>query len=301
MKPGQLASSLNAAMAARKGLGNLVPEDHVTGAEASSVGDKMVSVDLIDPSPYQPRLTIDDERIDALAENIREVGGILQPIVVRPKGDERFELVAGERRWLAFKACGYTQIPANIRHLSDEEAYKMCASENLQREGLASYEIAKMLSGLKTNGVCKSNTDLAKLTGIHRVSVINYLKFLELPHDVLVELEASPNLIGSNYVAGFLALVSDGHEDKVVEAVLRIRDGRLLASKAEEWIRHSVTPSTTRHERTEFMDQNGNRHFTLTRGGKRLSITVANDHEMDELHTVLEAAMSSYLKSKAGV
>jgi ParB/RepB/Spo0J family partition protein len=299
MKPGALGESLRSSMVARQELGNLVPDDHIAGAEASTVGDKMIPVDLIDPSPYQPRLKIDEDRIEALAENIKEIGGILQPIVVRPKPDDRYELVAGERRWRAFKACGYTQIPANIRHLSDAEAFKMCATENLQREGLAPFEIAKMLKSLKETKVCKSAVDIAKLTGINRVSIPHYLRYFELPADVVKVLESAPDLIGWNYVSPLVEFVREGHEAVVTKAVLRIRDQKLQPSKAEEWIRAAIKPDTVKHERREFANPQGHKMLTLSRGGKRISINVEDESIVDELHAVIESAMHAFIDAKA--
>lgn len=301
MKPGALGDSLRSSMIARQELGNLVPGDHIPGAEAASVGDKMISVELIDPSPYQPRLKIDEERIDALAENIKEVGGILQPIVVRPKPDGRFELVAGERRWRAFKACGYTQIPANIRHLSDAEAFKMCATENLQREGLAPFEIAKMLKSLRATGVCKSAVDLAKLTGINRVSIPHYLRYFELPAEVIAILETSPDLVGWNYVSPLVEFVHEGHGVVVTKAVERIRDQRLQPSKAEDWIRTAIRPDTVKHERREFANAQGHRMLTLSRGGKRIQINVEDELIVDELQAVIESAMHAFIAAKIQV
>ena len=110
-------------------------------AEKTSADEvKQLPVDSIDPSPYQPRTIFDDERIDELCQTIK-THGVIQPIVVRVRND-RFELIAGERRWRAVKKLGYDTIPAILREFNDSQAASIALIENLQREGLTAIEEA---------------------------------------------------------------------------------------------------------------------------------------------------------------
>jgi len=255
-------------------------------------GFVLIPVELVDPSPFQPRIAFDVDRIEALAENIKEVGGILQPITVRKNGD-RFELIAGERRLQAYKLVGLNEIPANIQDYSDAEAFKMCATENLQREDLAAFEIAKLLRKLKTNNVCKNNSELSRVTGIARPNVVNYLHFFDLPDESLQILELSPNLIGQGVAAVLAKQVNEGHGDIVTEVIKRVRDNKTLSSKAEKWVLEQVKGNQNNlHSKRDFVNHNGNRIATITRTDKRLSVSVTDEENLLEIEELINSFFS---------
>src|ERR1700730_13731855 len=97
-----------------------------------SAGPQQIDIDLIDPSPYQPRTRLREEALEELARSIR-TSGIIQPLVVRPIAG-RFQLIAGERRWRAAQRAGLTKVSAIVRQVSDELALEMTLVENIQRE-----------------------------------------------------------------------------------------------------------------------------------------------------------------------
>jgi ParB family chromosome partitioning protein len=258
----------------------------------SQSGFVLIPVDLVDPSPFQPRIAFDVDRIEALAENIKEVGGILQPITVRKNGD-RFELIAGERRLQAYKLVGLNEIPAIIQDYSDAEAFKMCATENLQREDLAAFEIAKLLRKLKTNNVCKNNSELSRVTGIARPNVVNYLHFFDLPDESLQILEFSPNLIGQGVAAVLAKQVNDGHGDIVTEVIRRVRDNKTLSSKAEKWVLDQVQGNQNPlHSKRDFVNHKGNRIASITRTDKRLSVSVTDEENLLEIEELINSFFS---------
>src|ERR1700740_1264301 len=108
---------------------------------AMSAGPQEMDIDLIDPSPYQPRTKFREEALDELARSIK-ASGIIQPLVVRPIGS-RFQLIAGERRWRAAQRAGLTKVAAIVRQVSDELALEMTLVENIQREDLNAIETAR--------------------------------------------------------------------------------------------------------------------------------------------------------------
>jgi ParB family chromosome partitioning protein len=118
---------------------SLLSSDH----SGRSVGVKVIALDRIEPNPTQPRTIFDESALDELANSIRE-HGVLQPILVRPLGDNRYQLVAGERRWRASKKAGLVSIHALVEEIDDDTALEIAIIENLQREDLSPLEEATM-------------------------------------------------------------------------------------------------------------------------------------------------------------
>jgi ParB family transcriptional regulator, chromosome partitioning protein len=147
-----------------------------------------VSLELIDPNPFQTRRRIKEESLNELADSIRS-SGVVQPVVLRPAPNGRFQLVAGERRWLASKRVGKTAIPAVIRQISNEQAMEITIIENLQREDLNAIDQAEAYERLSREfGLTQEQ--MALKTGKPRSEVANYLRLLKLPgpvkHEVLM-------------------------------------------------------------------------------------------------------------------
>ena len=131
-----------------RGLDSLLPgRTSASPASASAGIANEIPVDLIHPNPYQTRKTINQETLKELAESIR-VTGVVQPVVLRPIASGRYQLVAGERRWLASKSAGKATIPAIVREISDAQALEITIIENLQREDLNPVEQARAFERL---------------------------------------------------------------------------------------------------------------------------------------------------------
>ena len=157
-----------------RGLKALMPQ----AEDAHSEGVRQISVDAIQPNPYQPRRTFNEENLRELADSIKEKG-VLQPVTVRAVG-QGFQLVAGERRWRATQIAGLTEIPALVRDLSDREVMEIALIENLQREDLNPIEEAKAY-GVLIQEFQLTQEEVAQAVGKGRPTVANRLRLLRLP------------------------------------------------------------------------------------------------------------------------
>jgi len=178
-----------------KGLGALIrdPESQFTGAAAAAAavpapapvvasGPQMLDIDLIDPSPYQPRTRFREESLEELARSIQS-SGIIQPLVLRKIGD-RYQLIAGERRWRAAQRAGLTRVPAVLREVREEVALEITLVENIQREDLNPVEQARAFERLMSE-FNLTQEDVAIRTGKDRASVANSLRLLRLEKPLL--------------------------------------------------------------------------------------------------------------------
>ena len=166
-----------------KGLGALLGEylGEEGGTEARSV-----PVSAVHPNPFQPRREFNEEELEQLSASIKE-NGLLQPIVVRPagnrRGTDRWELVAGERRWRAVTRLGWTDIPALVRDVDDRTLLVLALVENLQRSGLGALEEAQGYQQL-VDEFGLSQKEVAAAVGRDRSTVANTLRLLQLPASV---------------------------------------------------------------------------------------------------------------------
>lgn len=140
-----------------------------------------VAVALIDPNPLQPRTVFQPERLRELADSI-QVHGMIQPLVVRPHG-ERYQLVAGERRWRAARIAGLAEVPAMVQAVPDDRLLEITLVENIQREDLNPLEVAHALDRLARE-LKLSHEEIARRTGKDRTTITNMLRLLKLPLDI---------------------------------------------------------------------------------------------------------------------
>ena len=145
--------------------------------EAVHPGPQQIDIDLIEPSPYQPRTRFREEALDELALSI-QASGIIQPLVVRPIGS-RFQLIAGERRWRAAQRAGLTKVAVIVRQASDELALEMTLVENIQREDLNAIEAARAFELLMAEAQLTQEAVAAR-TGKDRATVANAIRLLKL-------------------------------------------------------------------------------------------------------------------------
>ncbi|MFB3739681.1 MAG: ParB/RepB/Spo0J family partition protein [Candidatus Velamenicoccus archaeovorus] len=159
-----------------RGLSALIP-----GAVEEGVGLLEIPVEAVSPNPRQPRVTFEDESLDALASSIREVG-VLQPIVVR-RTQTGFELIAGERRLRAARKAGLATVPAVVRESDDADSLREALIENIHREDLNPVELAEAFHELLDELGLKQET-LAERLGVSRSHVANTIRLLQLPAEV---------------------------------------------------------------------------------------------------------------------
>ena len=145
--------------------------------DAMSAGQQLIDIDLIDPSPFQPRTRFAEDALEELARSIK-ASGIIQPLIVRPMGS-RFQLIAGERRWRAAQRAGLTKVTAIVKQVSDELALEMTLVENIQREDLNPMEAARAFQRLLDEFQLTQET-VAERTGKDRVTVGNAVRLLKL-------------------------------------------------------------------------------------------------------------------------
>lgn len=169
-------------MAKPKGLGRGL--EALLGASQANQDDLLskLNIDLLRPGRFQPRMQIDDSSLQELADSIR-AQGIIQPIIVREIGLNKYEIIAGERRWRASKLANLTQVPVVIKKITDEEALAMGLIENIQRQNLNPIEEAQGLKRL-VDEFGLTHESVAKAVGRSRSSISNSLRLLALPEPV---------------------------------------------------------------------------------------------------------------------
>jgi ParB family chromosome partitioning protein len=174
-----------------KGLESLLPRVHAVAengsAESGEGKPREIPLAEIERSPFQTRTRFDEVQLAELAASIASTG-VVQPILVRPLPHGRFQLIAGERRWLASQRAGKETIPAIVRQVSDEQAMEMTIVENLQRSDLNPMEQARAYERL-TREFHLTQEQMAKRTGKDRASVGNFLRLLKLPAEIQGQVE----------------------------------------------------------------------------------------------------------------
>jgi len=159
-----------------KGLGALIPSEVAAAEQDAALRELAVS--QIEPNPNQPRTHFDEESLVSLTASVAELG-VLQPVLVRPAGPDRFELIAGERRWRAAKRAGLQNIPAVVRLIDDTESLEQAIVENLHRQDLNPLEEAAAYTQL-IEDFSLSHDDVARRVGKSRSAVSNTLRLLQL-------------------------------------------------------------------------------------------------------------------------
>jgi ParB family chromosome partitioning protein len=185
-------TSDNKRRALGKGLDSLLPRIHPqaaptpvhtpTAPEQDGGRPREIPVEEIDRNPFQTRSHVDESELAELAASI-SANGVVQPILVRPQANGRFQLIAGERRWRASQLAGKKTIPAILRQVSDEQALEITIVENLQRADLNPMEQARAFERLSRD-FHMTQEQIATRTGKDRVSVSNYMRLLTLPDGI---------------------------------------------------------------------------------------------------------------------
>src|SRR6516164_4147938 len=153
------------------------PGTAAPAGQATQGGPQEIDIDLIEPSPYQPRTKFHEQALDELARSIKS-SGIIQPLVVRPIGS-RFQLIAGERRWRAAQRAGLSKVSAIVKQVADELALEMTLVENIQREDLNPIEAARAFERLMDEFHLTQDA-VAERTGKDRATVANAVRLLKL-------------------------------------------------------------------------------------------------------------------------
>ncbi|MGH6865934.1 MAG: ParB/RepB/Spo0J family partition protein [Methyloceanibacter sp.] len=174
-----------------RSLASLIGDDYDAASVALADDQRRVPIAALKASRFNPRRNFSEVQLEELAASIRE-RGLVQPLVVRPAGDDAFEIVAGERRWRAAQRANLHEVPVVIRSLSDQEAIEIAIIENVQREDLNAIEEGEGFR-LLMNGHGYTQEDLAKVIGKSRSHLANTLRLLKLP-DAVQELVRAGDL-----------------------------------------------------------------------------------------------------------
>ncbi|XXJ21642.1 ParB/RepB/Spo0J family partition protein [Desulfovibrio caledoniensis] len=201
-----------------------VREDEKVTSDAAEV--RLIPVGAITPNPHQPRREFSEEALNDLAASI-ESRGVLQPVLVRPLGGGKYELVAGERRLRASKKAGLTEIPSLVREMSDQESLAIALIENLQREDLNAVEEALGYQRLQQEfGL--SQEELARQVGKSRSAVANSLRLLNLPESVQTDIQQ--NVLSAGHGRAIMAVLD---AEPQAELHRRISENGLTVRQAE--------------------------------------------------------------------
>jgi len=275
-----------------RGLGALLSSDKTIdlGAEPTEV-----DVDDIVPGPMQPRTHFDEGSLEGLADSIRS-HGIVQPLLVRRQG-ERYELIAGERRWRAARLAGLTKVPVVIKDVPDKDLLEIALIENIQRENLNAIEEAQAYKRLiETVGLTQE--ELAARVGRDRSYITNYLRLLKLPDD-LQQLVVEGRL-STGHARTILGL---SHVDLQRRVARQVIDGGLSVRATEHLVRKAVEGTSAKTAST--VDPNIRAAETKLRralgtqvrivqlrgdGQGKLEISFFSNQDLDRIYNLLLSA-----------
>jgi ParB family transcriptional regulator, chromosome partitioning protein len=219
-------------------------------APASATAQATLNIAQLQRGKYQPRLRMDDASLRELADSIRQQG-LMQPILVRPLADgDRYEIIAGERRWRAARLAGLDEVPVLVRDVPDESALAMALIENIQREDLNALEQARGLQRLSAD-FGFTHQQIAEAVGRSRVAVTNLLRLLNLSEPVQQLMQNGQLDMG--HARALLALEGRLQEEtanKIVAKGLSVRETESLVQQ----LLNPIAPATAKRPRVEDRD-----------------------------------------------
>jgi ParB family chromosome partitioning protein len=222
-----------------KGLDSLLPRVQAPAATPSPESEggrpREIPLDQIDRNPFQTRTQVNEAQLAELAASIT-ANGVVQPILVRPQANGRFQLIAGERRWRASELAGKKTIPAILRQVSDEQAMEITIVENLQRADLNPMEQARAFDRLSRE-FHMTQEQMAQRTGKDRATVANFLRLLKLPASVQARVESGELSFG--HARTLLALE---HAEEMEKAAQRISALSLSVRQTESYVQGLLHP-----------------------------------------------------------
>ena len=278
-----------------RGLGALLGDDDdfdmsSTSGSASKAPKDKIKVEDIVPSKYQPRREFDEEAMQALVVSIKDKG-VLQPLIVRKNGD-KFELIAGERRWRASKIAGLSEVPVIIKDLNDKEVLEVALVENLLRENLSAIEEAEGFKRLMDE-FSHTQEILSQIVGKSRSHIANMLRLLNLPLDV-------QNLVKEGKLSAGHARALIGLDNsfelakEIIAKDLSVRDIEGLVSSQKDKVKVKKV-KTAKDEDVAQIEKGLNKSLGLRikisqskQGGGKVVLQYASVAELDMIIDILE-------------
>ena len=281
-----------------RGLDALISTHAVRTQGSSTINE--IAIDQIEANPNQPRREFDDEALHELAVSIREIG-IIQPITLRQITENKFQIIAGERRWRASQLAGLKAIPAYIRTIKDENVMEMALVENIQREDLNAVEIALAYEHL-LEGSGMTQEKVSERVGKSRTAITNYLRLLKLPAQVQMALQKKEIDMGharallaidspSLQIKLFKEIQKNGYSvRKVEELVQALKNGEDIESGKKKIIARSQLPEEFNELKTRLASfLNTKVQMTCSPKGKgKISIPFANEEELERIMNVFD-------------
>ena len=281
-----------------RGLDALISTDAVRTQGSSTINE--ISIEQIEANPNQPRREFDDEALQELANSIREIG-IIQPITLRQIADNRFQIIAGERRWRASQLAGLKALPAYIRTIKDENVMEMALVENIQREDLNAIEIALAYEHL-LEGSGMTQEKVSERVGKSRTAITNYLRLLKLPAQVQMALQKKELDMGharallaldspALQIKLFKEILKNGYSvRKVEELVQTLKNGDDIESGKKKIIARNQLPEefcVLKNRLATFL--NTKVQMTCSSKGKgKISIPFANEKELERIMNLFD-------------
>ncbi len=284
-----------------RGLDALIDTHSEVKTEGSSNLSE-IEIAQIEPNPNQPRREFDQEALQELANSIHELG-IIQPITLRKIEGQKYQIIAGERRWRASQLAGLTKIPAYIVSVEDQNAMEMALVENIQREDLNAIEIALAYQHLAdTSGMTQAK--ISERVGKSRAAVTNYMRLLKLPAQVQIALKNHEIEMG--HARALLAIESPSQQIKLFKEVqqhqysVRKVEELVQALKSGEDIVTAKTKIVSREKLPEEFNVLRNRlaqffqakvQMTCSPKGKgKISIQFDNEEQLERIMNALDRA-----------
>ncbi|MCI5813918.1 MAG: ParB/RepB/Spo0J family partition protein [Prevotella sp.] len=281
-----------------RGLDALISTEAVKTGGSSTINE--IAIEQIEPNPGQPRHDFDEEALQELATSIREIG-IIQPITLRQVAENRFQIIAGERRWRASQIAGLKAIPAYIRTINDEKVMEMALVENIQREDLNAIEIALAYEHLlEENGMTQEK--ISERVGKSRTAITNYLRLLKLPAQVQMALQKKQ--IDMGHARALLSLESPSQQIKLFKEILK---NSYSVRKVEELVKRIKNDATDENGEKRIIAKSPNAdhynmltkqlsgvmgtkiQFTCSPKGKgKISIPFANEEELERIMGIFD-------------
>ena len=281
-----------------RGLDALISTEGVRPQGSSTINE--IPISQIEANPNQPRREFDPDALQELATSIREIG-IIQPITLRQIDDNRFQIIAGERRWRASQIAGLTAIPAYIRTISDESIMEMALVENIQREDLNAIEIALAYQHLLENdGMTQEK--VSERVGKSRAAIANYLRLLRLPAQIQLSLQKKE--IDMGHARALLSLDSPSLQiklykeimknnysvRKVEEMVTLLKNGEDVPSGSKKIVAKQTLPeefNVLKERLSTFL--NTKVQFSCNPKGKgKISIPFNNEEDLERILTLFD-------------